>query len=295
MSDQYPPRGNGPQEPDDGYFASSSPPPPPEPAASPPPPPAGSGPPTAPAAPGHAGPDRLALRPRRLGELLDAAFTLYRAHWKILLGVAAVAVIPLELLFSLLALTENVLFVSLAGVLSVIVVTPLVTAALVKAGADVYLGRTPTIGETYSYAFSRFVPLLGAILLVGLGVILGFILLIIPGIILIVRWYFASAAVVLEDAGATDAMRRSWRLTSGHFWKVLGTLVVAGIIAGVAALIISLPFAFGPAASRTVGDILASVIVQPFSSLVALLLYFDLRIRDEGFDLEVMARELRAT
>ncbi|MBW3561234.1 MAG: hypothetical protein KY437_01930 [Actinobacteria bacterium] len=231
------------------------------------------------------------LRERGIGELLDASIKLYRAHWQVFMGVVAIVVVPLTFLLNALAASGNWLALGLVTVVNFFVLTPMLAAAIVKASADAYLGSDPGIAGTYRYAFGRIGPLLLVILLMTIGILLGFIALIIPGLILLVRWYFAPTIVVVEDERGTDAIKRAWRLSSGHFWKIVGTVLLAGILAGIVATIISLPFQ-GPYVIRSLGESIASVITQPFTSIVGVMLYFDMRIRKEGFDLELMAREL---
>ena len=76
-------------------------------------------------------------------------------------------------------------------------------------------------------------------ILVGLVVGIGFILLIIPGIIFLTMLSVTIPALIVEDHGGTAAMGRSWNLVKGHFWHVLGMIVVAGSSPGVVGAIIS--------------------------------------------------------
>lgn len=237
-------------------------------------------------------PDHRTLRPRDLGGLLSAAWHMYREHWEILISITAAAVIPLAIFLSLLAAADSLVVQGVATLLGVLLVTPLVTAALIKAAADLYLGDTPALGGSYAYAFARFLPLLGAVVMAALGILLGFVLLIVPGLILTFRWYFVAQVVVVEDAKATDAIARSWRLSKGHFWRIVAVVVVATLVAAVVAGVVAFPFSFGSPAVQTVGEVLAQVVVQPFVSLIGVLLYFDLRVRGEAFTAETLTGEL---
>jgi hypothetical protein len=101
---------------------------------------------------------------------------------------------------------------------------------------------------------------------------------------------------------------RSWRLSKGLSWHIFGTLLLAGIIAAIVGLIFLVPSAIvtanetfsGTVSStgwvlRTILGSLSTIVVSPFSSAVGVLLYFDARIRKEGFDLAMMAREVGST
>lgn len=258
----------------------------------------------------------LPLRQMGIGELIDAAVRLYRLEWKVLIGIVAFIVIPMTFIqvwitqLSLGPLDTSTVptsedmgqFVVVTLVLLAIqflIVQPFLVAAIARAAADVYLGEPVTIGGTYRYALSRLLSILWVTILGLLLTLLGFVLLIIPGIIALVRLAFATAALVVEGQRGTKAIGRSWRLTKGHFWRTLGTLLLAGIITAVVAAILTIPgelvvLALGPNAwpISALVSALATVLTTPFGMLVVVLLYFDLRIRKEGFDIEVMARDL---
>jgi hypothetical protein len=261
----------------------------------------------------------------RVGELLDAAIKLYRRNWKPLMGIAAFVMVPFSFLQSYLTRSSatnpftlnpgrlgeqqpvppGTVDTALVGLVFTLVlflfIQPFLTAAFAKAASDVYLGGRPTVKEIYAFALSRLFAILLVTVLTALAVLGGFVLLIVPGVILLVRFAFGPVVVVLEDARGTTAMRRSWRLSRGFFWKILGTLLLASLIATVVSGIVSFPLIAGGLALgskgwalRAVGGAIGSVITRPFASLVGVLLYFDLRIRKEGLDLEIMARELEA-
>jgi hypothetical protein len=250
-----------------------------------------------------------------VGELLDAAIKLYRSQWKSLMAIVAIALVPVTFLQAFLtreigapfaeptvtqAEFESTLLV--AGILSSIqffLVQPFLTAAVARASVDVYLGRPVLLGPTLRFAVSRIHSILWISILGILAVALGFILLIVPGVIVLVRYVFGSTVLVVEGRKGTKALGRSWRLAKGHFWKVLGTYVLALIMAGIVASIIRIPgnelfSAVGPAGwpFYAIGLSLAAILTTPFTTLISVLLYFDLRIRKEAFDLEIMAQEM---
>ncbi|AHE57505.1 glycerophosphoryl diester phosphodiesterase membrane domain-containing protein [Sphingomonas sanxanigenens] len=73
---------------------------------------------------------------------------------------------------------------------------------------------------------SSFWMILGLGILSGLAILLGFVLLVVPGIFLTVRWALSVPILVAEEVGPSDAMRRSWALTEGNFGPVLASLVI---------------------------------------------------------------------
>jgi hypothetical protein len=208
---------------------------------------------------------------------------------------------------------------SIVGVIQLLVVQPFLTAAVAKASADVYLGHTVLVGRTFRFAVSRIHSILWISILLVLVVLLPIvaigilavlvdvpelvvflpILLVIPAIVVFVRFYFGSTVLVVEGKKGSKALRRSWRLAKGSFWKILGTVLLAAIMAGLIEAILSIPgaVAFGAVGPPgwplyAIGLSLAAILTTPFTTLIAVLLYFDLRIRKEAFDLEVMAEEM---
>lgn len=127
------------------------------------------------------------------------------------------------------------------------------------------------------------------------------------GVFLSVKLALAAPALVLERGRILTSLRRSWGLVRGSFWRVLGILVLAGLIGGVVGTVLQMPFALGqqvpiflnpdPAGLGVkiglviggLGGIVAGVVVSPFNAGVAALLYVDRRIRREGLDMALHA------
>ena len=261
----------------------------------------------------------LPLRQMGIGELIDAAVKLYRRDWLALIGIVAFVLVPVTFVQFWLTqvalgpavgsaaisdeaavqiLVVTVIFVAIQFLL----VQPFLVAAIARAAADAYLGERVSIGRTYRFALTRLPAILWVTVLTSILTIIGVILLIIPGIIAFVRLSLAPPVLVVEDVRGTKAVGRSWRLTKGHFWRLLALLILSALIAGVGALIITIPteviaLQLGPSGwpVSALGTTLATVLITPFSMLIIVLFYFDMRIRKEGFDIEVMAQELAPT
>ena len=202
----------------------------------------------------------------------------------------------------------------LLGVLGSLILLPFSLGAVYRAVTDVALGRPATIGSVLRETLARYFPLLG---LVGLFILMfigwiiaeavGFVLLILPGIAvfcaalyLAVRWSLVVAAMMAEDIGPIRGLGRSWNLVSGSWWRTLGILLIVTILQ----LIITygLGILFGLiAALVTTGDVQAAVtqivgtilnaVVNPITIIAVVLLYFDLRVRKEGLDLDQLAQQ----
>ena len=147
---------------------------------------------------------------------------------------------------------------------------------------------------SYQYGFKKFGSVLWISILVGLVVGIGFILLIIPGIIFLTMLAVTIPALIVEDQRGTAAMGRSWNLVKGHFWHVLGTIVVAALITGVVGAILGLLGGSNWFLQWIFGSI-AQIITAPFAALVTVLLYVDLRVRNEQLTGERLRSELSST
>ncbi len=260
----------------------------------------------------------LPLRQMGIGELVDGAVKLYRRDWLALTGIAALVLVPLTFIqlwvtqtmvssvdvfatdAEFTAMTTQLVLVTLVFlVVQLLIAQPFLVAAISRAAADAYLGEQVTLGSTLRYALSRLPAILWVTVITLVVTTIGFILLIIPGILAAVRLTLAPAVVVVEDVRGTKAVGRSWNLTAGHFWRVFGTLILSGIITAVGAAIIQIPAELitaqmGPDGwpVSALGSAVATALITPFSLLIVVLLYFDLRVRKEGYDIEVMAQEL---
>jgi hypothetical protein len=254
----------------------------------------------------------------RIGELVDAAIKLYRQHWKSVITIAAVIIVPVAavqtILLSRLPNLEpgevptpdqmGTLFSALSVVILVqALTTPLLTGGLSWLAAKFYLGENPSVQEAFAVAVSNFFSLLWVGILTFLAALVGFIFLIIPGIIIALRLTFSATALVVEGVKGTKALGRSWRLSKGSMGKIFLTLVVSFILVFLFQAIIGVPIAIiadvvGGELGFVLtfaGDALASTIITPFAMIVIVLLYFDTRIRKEGFDLTLMAQEIGPT
>ena len=215
-----------------------------------------------------------------------------------------------------------VAFISFAIVAVVIAIVLLSaqSAALVDASVSQYLGRTKTVGASFAAGVRAAPGVIGAGLLVFLAFVLLWTLLVvvffisrdalvvglgsIGGVILSVflfaSWVVAPCVVTIEGAGPILALRRSWALATGNRWRILGLQLLLVILQVVLSGLISFVFL----AAFTVGDQVVRLVVQQlvnFASTIlwvpvewgaTALLYTDLRVRREGFDLQLAAEAL---
>jgi hypothetical protein len=249
------------------------------------------------------------LRPLSLGEILDVSFGMYRALFTPLLMVT-VATQAVPLVLSVYVQSAGGMlahpWLYLGASLLNVVLGAIAAAASTFIVSENYLGRRITAGE----AFQRATPFIGRLvalaILTAFVVVLGLFLLFIPGLVLIAGLILASPAMVIENLShATDAMGRSWALSRGHRWKLFGCLVVTFVLIFLPAVALS---GFAVAAStnpesqvQTISPMglvwltIASalqVVIYPMFYCVLTVAYYDLRVRKEAFDLELMASGL---
>jgi hypothetical protein len=253
-----------------------------------------------------------ALRPRGIGEILSTAFQLYQRHWRTLLAIAAVVVVPLTLLQYLVGdwlrtqgeVTTNQVTstsfwaaasASLLAAVFALLLYQVLTGAITRAVAAEVAGEDPSVEQSYRFGFARLGPVLLVSVLVGLAVLGGLILLVIPGIYIGVRLAVSIQALVVEGRRGTEAMRRSWALVGGHWWHAFGTLIVAALLTGVVNAVITAPFGGSAWLGQGLAAAVASVVTLPYSALVGVLLYLDLRARKERLDLATLKADLQAS
>jgi hypothetical protein len=274
--------------------------------APPPPPPPPSG--------GGGGP----LPPRTLGDVLSTAFEVYKANAAKLITIVAIVVIPLAFLGSLFqnvifeVQTEEItiggqtiesvavprgFFAALAATMVVaalaFVMSFVLQAAVVRAAAQAVVGDPVDPEASYRYGFKRLGSVILVSLLLGLIIFAGLLLLVIPGFIFMVFLSLSIPALVVENRRGTDALGRSWNLVSGSFWHVLGTLfvtaVITGVIGGVIAAIGGSNFLLS-----WIFTSIGQIITTPFTALVGVVLYLDVRARKESLTAATLRAEIAA-
>ena len=250
------------------------------------------------------------LRPLTVGEILDVSFTLYRRHFGALALVALICSgFPVLLSIYIEAAGGMLTNLGLTAAYYVVfmVLSAIATAATVFIVSESYLGRPLGARE----ALARATPLLGRIIvcsiLLALVVGMGFLFFLLPGVILACGLLLAFPALVLEPGSTpTGALGRSWALTRGARWRMFGLLLTLVILlyiplvslGGLAAILLPTSdlAAAGSGSAGLFAVALAGVVqmlIYPLFYCVLTVAYYDLRVRKEGFDLEVLASTLQ--
>jgi hypothetical protein len=253
------------------------------------------------------------LRPLAVGEVLDVAIKITFRHARTLFLLVLLVVAPTQLLVTAIDLssTEGVVTdiesdsvpsvddvaTFVAGltiiVLLLLLSSTLATGAVYKAVVDGYLGAQPDWRTSIGFALRRLHSLVWISVLTYVLATLALFALI--------AWSVAVPALMTEDVRGFAALRRSFRLVRGRWWPTFLIVLLGFILAGVvSAAVGGLVGALAFAADSDIADfvvsalsqILGSAISTPFTAAFITVLYVDLRVRKEGFDLQLLAERL---
>ena len=280
------------------------------------------------------------LRPLRIGEVLDAAFKVYRRNALTMWKIITLVVVPVNLLGALVLVSvlpgdffdpdfgvdpttggieSDEVWAVVAAFLVVGLITAITvvaaTAACLKVVSDSYMGKKSDAGSSLAFAGRRlhslvwvaFLTVFYIFLIALVAVFSAFIagplaiLFAVPIIWLWISWSFAPPAFLVEGVKGRAALGRSFDLVKGRWWQVFWTIVLSTIITSIAGFGIGL--VLGPLTGET-SSLTAAVLVDavvrsitailttPFSAAVIGILYFDLRVRKEGLDLQLLAERI---
>ena len=236
----------------------------------------------------------LELRqPRDVGRLFADALSVYGRYLWLFVLLSAAVVVPADLIVQGVGLEmltssydESPPLVESAAptIVGFLVMTPIITAICIYALQTIAEGERPAPGQVFVAGFEAFTPLFSAVALAAIGIALGFLALIVPGIYLAVRWYFVPQAVVIEGARGPAALTRSSQLVEGFWWRTLGLVALANIAIVIPGFLLLSPFTAIAASTdqavwALVGTILATSVTTPFVALYSTLLYYDLLAR----------------
>ena len=256
-------------------------------------------------------------------DVLDESFRIYRANFPVLAGLAVLLAIPV-LVIQLASGSIDILsaaygsivsgtstpasaaafgnpFVSLLQYPVSLALLPFIYCSLYAATVGIVLGNPVTMVSALRTVLRRYWALWAMAFLYGLAAVA----LCLPpvGIWLLTKLSLMFPAIFTEQAPLGGAIERSWRLTDGAFWRAFVLLLLSyllinilasslgGVFAGAALLFPGLPVQIRIILTVAVAQIMVKL-VEPIYTIAVTLLYFDLRVRREAFDLEVMAYQL---
>lgn len=246
--------------------------------------------------------------PLTIGQVLDKGFGLFKAGFASVWGFAllgAVSGIPFYSVNSAVTAAGPEAVLGMLGpqliTLLLNLLVTLFTLAAISLRLDAIAhGRSLTIGQTVTIAVSRALPLLGTAIVYCVCVVIGMVLLVIPGVWITIAWIYGLYAVVLDRKGPIEGLGYSYALVRGHWWRTAAAVTIIGIIVGVLYVLLAVVFgvliAVGTfAATDAEGLIvileiwilpLLQIVLLPLSYAMFVALYNDARLRHEGSDLE---------
>jgi hypothetical protein len=237
---------------------------------------------------------QLQLRqPRDVGALFRDSLTVFRRHVWLFVLLSAAVVIPvevavegvgLEMITSSYDKSPPLGELAVQPVVALLVMTPIITAICIYALHAIAESERPSAGRVFVAGFEAFAPLFGAVVLAAVGILLGFFALVVPGVYLVVRWYFVPQAVVIEGARGPAALMRSSQIVQDSWWRTFGLILLANLAIAIPVFLLLTPFtAIAASTDRAVwelvGTILTTSVTIPFVALYSTLLYYDLLAR----------------
>ena len=260
------------------------------------------------------------LRPLDYGAMLDELFDMYKKNFVLLAGITGIIYLPATMLYNYattalrthMTINRNpspadIQGLIISGIFTMVVMilyfslTFVVAAAITWAISKVYLGDKVTIMQSYRSVVKKIVPFTLTMTIASLIVLAGFVLLCIPGLIAILFTSFVSESFVIEGKQYVDAIKRSFELVRKEWVKVLVvgllTYILSFIVSGVMvspflvmqALSGNAPMSASMSILQGFVSGIAQTLIMPIQVIAYVLLYYDIRIRKEGFDIEMLA------
>lgn len=275
------------------------------------------------------------LRPFTVADILDNTFQMMKLKWKQIGATSLIYAVPAGLVAALSALAADseeqnllgqtvpyladvnpeqsgfALAVSIiAGLLSLIMTVtlqPLVQGAVTRLVAANFVGREMGAKEAFNGVKHLWLVFAATTILTFLAMIGGLLVFLVGLIAAAVLFSAVIPIIAIEEEGVFNAMGRSWALMKRGFWRYLGAWIVIFILSMVIALAVgAIPSFLASALYRAhidplaflvyaFGSTLSELVVFPISAIAATLMYFDARVRFEGFDVQLMAARLPQT
>jgi len=226
-------------------------------------------------------------RPRSVADILASALDLYQGFPWLFLILALGVVLPYDLIR--LAVTghgwlasgkDNVGASLVFGVVGFALVGPLVSALHIHAVVVIGDGQKPRMSAVALQGL-RVLPVVAAAQIVAtFGIAAGFLALIIPGILLLLRWAVVAQTAAMQPDGWLPALRRSAEMTRGHYWHIFWLLLIVTVLnGGIALAARAVPGAGSSGAGAVALGVAVNTITVSFSALTLAILYFDLLAR----------------
>ena len=245
------------------------------------------------------------LKEMNQGEIFSEAFNLYFDNFVALFVISFISAFPGFIYAqsvvnnTLAGSSGNAFFGTLMPMIFMVLANTIATALIIEVVSKKYLRKPQSMQQYISTILPFVLPIIGLSILQSFAVGFGFILLIIPGFIVLAGLSLSAQTLVIERIGVTDAMKRSWELSKGHRMQIFGFLFLMGIVSGVADYILRTIFLsninLGNVRSvfmiYNISSTVVSALITPLTVCILILIYFNLRIKKEGFGLEHMVNQ----
>ena len=228
----------------------------------------------------------------RIGKVISKSLQVYSENIVIYSLIAAAVAVPSLVIgvTQVAGAPESQAIIGITSFIVIMFLSPLAVAINLHAAFQSMRGRPVSLSESVAGGLSRFLPLLGVMILFTLGATLGFLLLIVPGVILMIMWYVAVPACVLERTGPVRSLGRSRELTKGYRWKLLGLILLVAVLSMIGNVL-------GVLLANTAAGIWGAAIAQliwqgiaaGFGSVMIAVVYYYLRVAKEGIDVDQIA------
>ena len=249
------------------------------------------------------------LRPLSTSELLDRTFYLYRKYFLVFVGITAIpqlAVLALRLLGAAMTggrMSSRFSLLPIVAALVSYVAVQVAQAATVMAVSNSHLDRPVAIASAFSAAKGSMLRVILISLAVAIAAGVALIFLIIPGVYLWLTWSLAIPVTVLEGGGLNASTARSKQLSRDSRGRILLIYVLLFVLAIIVSVIFEAPLGIIAAlvgranplpilallqAANAIGTFISTSLVGPLATIALTLIYYDQRVRKEGFDLELM-------
>ena len=234
---------------------------------------------------------RLAESDFRVGQVLRRAVSILLRRFLPFFVVTVVTFLPVILLGALTTAipesdaAQNFIMLGLAFVWLMVL-----SAVILHAAFQEMRNRPVNLVGSLKVGLRRFLPLILLGCVEGVLIVFGFMLLVVPGLILYTMWFVAVGACVVERLGPWKSLRRSGELTKGHRWKIFGLLLLVLVPLSLVNKLLELALsAAGGEILVFLGSFIWTAIQAPFYSVVIAVTYHDLRVANEGADIEQIA------
>jgi hypothetical protein len=209
---------------------------------------------------------------------------MYKAHWQHFLTIALAVYATVAVISLILALLLEDWFAAILVTFISLIATFWLQGALIKAVEDVRDGRPDlSFSETLGAVRPHLAAIIVAGLLAGIGIVIGLILLIVPGLVLLTWWVLIVPVIVLEGRRAGESFGRSRELVRGYGWNVFGVIVLTILVLIGFRIVLDLVlFPLSNEIQSFATELIVGTVATPFAVLAWTILYYRLHAAKEA-------------